>query len=276
MERKYVELKDKVHRYHYLGACLILQSHFRGYRVRKRFATLINAVCKIQSFVRARWLRIYFLDLRKQVIKIQRIFRRYRLRRIKSKEMLLRMIHQIENVNAFQVVENALLYGVDQKTTLQYVFDINKGKRVDFVEILQNKAKDMTILSDLDIKRGRLRSKSRDRMRKIKLSVQNLYKDMEEERDPEWRRIKKEHMRQNLYVRNLSPGKTWRNFGKEKSYKDEKLDMYVSIVEKGELSSAFVRIRKDLEDQANKLKDLYSSLDYQGKQHSLYNNKNWN
>ena len=165
MRKKYVELKDKVHRYHYLGASLILQSHFRGYRVRKRFSTLISAVCKIQSFVRARWMRIYFLDLRKQVVKIQRIFRRYRLRRIKSKEMLLRMIHQIENVNAFQVVENALLYGVGQKTTLQYVFDINKGKRVDFVEVLQNKARDMTTQSDLDIRRGRLRSKSRDRNR---------------------------------------------------------------------------------------------------------------
>ena len=98
----------------------------------------------------------------------------------------------------------------------------------------------------------------------MKLSVQNLYKDMEEERDPEWRRLKKEHMRQNLYVRNLSPGKTWRNFGKEKPYQDEKLDMYVSIVEKGELSSAFVRIRKDLEDQAVKLKDLYNSIEYEG------------
>jgi hypothetical protein len=162
------------------------------------------------------------------------------------------------------VVENALLYGVDQKTTLKYVFDINKGKRVDFVEVLQTMAKDMTIQSESDIKRGRLKSKSRERMRRIKQSVQNLYKDMDEERDPEWRKIKREHIRQNHYVRNLSPGKTWRNFGKKKPHQDEKLDMYVSIVEKGQLSSAFVRIRKDLEDQAVRLNNIYNSVDFEG------------
>lgn len=264
LKKQCKNLKEKVERFHYLKACLILQSGYRGYRVRQRFATLITACRKIQSFMRTRWMRSYFLNLRDQVIKIQRIFRSYRLRRVKHKQMLSHMLNQIENVNAFQVIENALLYGVSQKTTLQFVFEISQGKRIDFVEVLQSQAKN-GLGKRLPRKRRRgIRSRSRDKSPKTAKSMKLLYKDMEAEADPEWRRLKREYLRQNDYVKNLSPGKALRNFSKRPVEKDVKLDQYVSIVERGELSSTHLRIRKDLEDQAAKLRNLDDSYEFEG------------
>ena len=177
--------------------------------------------------------------------------------------MLSKMIHQIENVNAFQAVENALLYGVDQKTTLQYVFEISQGKRKDFIEILQQQAREKGVEEQSFSRRGK-RGRSREKANKIKESIKNLYQDMSLAKDSGWRKLREEHLKQNLYVNNLSPAKIRRNFGNKIPKKDEKLDQFVSIVERGELSSTFVRMRKDLEDQALKLKYLDYNEEFQG------------
>ena len=175
LDRQYKVLKEKVHRFHYLKACLLLQKTYRGFRIRKRFRVLITATKKIQSFMRTRWLRSYFLNLRTQVVKIQRIFRQYRLRRIKNKEMLWQMMDKIENVSGFQVIENALLYGLDQKTTLQYVFEISRGSRKDFIAIL-NERENLRQVS-----RFKTRSKSRERSRSANKRKKGLYQEMQKE-----------------------------------------------------------------------------------------------
>lgn len=263
MKREYVKLKENVHQFYYLGASLLLQSHYRGYRVRKRFADLINATKKIQSFMRTKWLRNYFLNLRHQTVKIQRIFRQFRLRKMKNREMLSRMIDRLENQNSFQAIENAVLYGVDQKTTVKYVFEISQGHRKDFIRLIQSKNAGLRSGTLDGFKRTRLRSLSRERGRQERQSFQQLYQNMDQETDPVWRKIKATQLQQNLYVRNLSPGKTWRNFEKTLTQQDQKLNQYVSLVEKGELSSQFPRIRKDLEDQARRLRSLRASQDFE-------------
>lgn len=44
--------------------------------MRKRFSQLLKAIRKIQGWIRTMWARTYFLKMRKQVVKIQRMFRR--------------------------------------------------------------------------------------------------------------------------------------------------------------------------------------------------------
>lgn len=138
--RQYNSFADKVHRFKYLKSCLLLQSHYRGYKVRKRFQELITASRTIQSWIRTKWMREYFLQLRSAVIMVQRAFRKYRVRKRRGREMWERMESRFDVPGGFQAIENGVLYGLGKDLVLEIVDSARKGRRQDYFNLLERRA----------------------------------------------------------------------------------------------------------------------------------------
>lgn len=89
-----------------------VQKKLRGLIVRRRIHYLENQVSKIQASMRMKWTRRVFLVIKKNVIILQKAYRRYMARRDMIKERLYIYLTQelqvIENVKAMEYTQ---LYG---------------------------------------------------------------------------------------------------------------------------------------------------------------------
>jgi len=93
-------------------ALRIIQKTFRGVLVRNRLRTLHLAAAYIQGYMRMRWLSTLFQKVRFEVRKIQRVVRRFLIRKKKVQERLIEFFTKevtlLENVRS---VENYALFG---------------------------------------------------------------------------------------------------------------------------------------------------------------------
>jgi phage gp36-like protein len=93
-------------------ALRVIQKTFRGVLVRNRLRTLHLAAAYIQGYMRMRWLSTLFQKIRFEVRKIQRVVRKFLIRKKKVQERLIdfftKEIALLENVKN---VENYAMFG---------------------------------------------------------------------------------------------------------------------------------------------------------------------
>ena len=104
-------LNEKVRNQIVNSSVNLIQAHIKGYLVRLRFRRLQNAARVIQRYFRSRWMRDYYLKLRKATIKIQKSFRRFFSKNTIIATKLQEFVDSTHNIRQLSLREYESLLG---------------------------------------------------------------------------------------------------------------------------------------------------------------------